>query len=173
MARTRKVKPKRCPPAIADGIKTQAEVEPIRRSAEQKPKKRIKHVRIPNRRRKRKKKPVLLEEVELRPDPLPSAMPVQRWTTKSRKLHNEMKERMVKMGPWVKETKKRLRKAVRKLERELERKRKRYPRRYLSNGGLGEASQLQGQSERKETAGASSSGTEARIPEGQEEQTCS
>ena len=176
MARTRKPRaprPKKCPPAVAGGIRTTADVEPIKRKAKDKPQARVKHTPIPNRRKKRAKKPPVDVFDELMNYAEPAEVKeIPKWTTKSVRLHNEAKERRAKNQAWVEATSKRLSAARKKLDKALETKRKRRPRRRVRDvdGGPSEAQQLPSQETGKETPGASSPGTQTRKAKGSPEQ---
>ena len=85
---TRSKKVKACPPAIAKGITTTAEVKPMKRPRGQGPRK-IKKGPIPKKRKSRVKKWVD-EDVDKKPK-RPNHLP---WTTKSRRILNEQKDLM-------------------------------------------------------------------------------
>lgn len=143
MARKRKIKTKICPPAKADGIKTTADVKPFRRRANQKPKKRIKYGHP--RKNRRRRKTIKVSDVVITNDPLPSKLPVQPWTTRSRKIQNDNKERAAKRRSKLSNTKSRLHTVVKKLKRDEKKQRERRPRRRLRdllNGGQSETQEL-------------------------------
>lgn len=85
---TRSKKVKDCPPAIAKGVKTTAEVKPIKRPRGQGPRK-IKKGPIPKKLKRRVKK--WADEEDDKKPKRPNHLP---WTTKSRRILNEQKDRM-------------------------------------------------------------------------------
>ncbi len=111
-----KVKP--CPPALAKGIETTAEVKPIKRPRGQGPRK-IRKGPIPKKLKRRVKKwkdDPADDKKPKRPNHLP-------WTTKSRRILNEQKERMRRRKRLSPDTKKRLeaanKRSVKRLRRRL------------------------------------------------------
>ncbi len=113
-AKTAKVKI--CPPAIAKGIKTTAKVQPIKRPRGQGPRKRIRKNPMSKKRQRKTNKRAYLD---LAVDDKPKEPFVhQRWTTFSRKILNEKKDRMARRKRLSATTKKRLEAAnKRKLKR--------------------------------------------------------
>ena len=88
---SKKVKVKPCPPAIAKGVKTTTEVKPIKRPRGQGPRKLIKkRPRLKKRKGRTKKWADLDPTVDNKPK-RPNHLP---WTTKSRRILNEKKDRM-------------------------------------------------------------------------------
>ena len=111
----KKVKTKQCPPAIAKGVKTTAEVKSIKRPRGQGPRKMIrKGPKLKKRQRKTSKRVYLdlaVDDKPKRPNHLP-------WTTFSRRILNEKKDRMARRKRLSATTKKRLEAAnKRKLKR--------------------------------------------------------
>ena len=101
----KKVKTKQCPPAIAKGVKTTAEVKPIKRPRGQGPRKLIKKGPRPKKRKGRVKKWIDQEPVTSNKPKRPNHLP---WTTKSRRILNEQKDRMLRRKRLSPSTKKRL-----------------------------------------------------------------
>ena len=91
-AKSKKVKITICPPALAKGVKTTAEVKPIKRPRGQGPHKIRKHPGPKKRQRKTNKRTYL----DLSVDDKPKGPPTRRWTTFSRKILNEKKDRMAR-----------------------------------------------------------------------------
>ena len=104
--KAKKAKIKLCPPAIAKGVKTTAKVKPIKRPRGQGPRKLIrKGPKLKKRQRKTSKRVGL----DLATDDKPKEPFVhQRWTTYSRRILNEKKDRMARRKRLSTSTKKRL-----------------------------------------------------------------
>ena len=104
--KVKKDKVKTCPPAIAKGIKTTAEVKPIRRPRGQGPRKLVKKHHGPKkRRRKTSHQTTLVLEVDYKPK---EPFVHRRWTTFSRKILNEKKDKMARRKRLSISTRKRL-----------------------------------------------------------------
>ena len=107
--KAKKVKVKPCPPAIAKGVKTTTEVKPIKRSRGQGPHKLIKKGPRPKKRKGRTKKWVDLDPTVDNKPKRPNHLP---WTTKSRRILNEKKDRMAHRKRLSPATRKKLQKEI-------------------------------------------------------------
>ena len=116
---TRKTKVKPCPPAIAKGIKTSAEVKPIKRPRGQGPRKLARKSPIPKKRKGRVKK---WKDPDLEVDKKPKRPNHLPWTTKSRRILNEQKDRMRRRKRLSPATKKRLEAANKRSMKRLRRR---------------------------------------------------
>ncbi len=103
--KTKKTKIKPCPPAIAKGVKTTAEVKPVKRPRGQGPRKLIKKGSRLKKQKGRTKKWVDLDPTVNTKPKRPNHLP---WTTKSRRILNEQKDRMARRKRLSVATKKRL-----------------------------------------------------------------
>jgi hypothetical protein len=99
------VKVKICPPAIAKGVKTTAEVKSIKRPRGQGPRKLIRKNPEPKKRHRKASKQTYLD---ITTDDKPKRPQHLRWTTFSRKILNEKKDRMARRKRLSTATKKRL-----------------------------------------------------------------
>ncbi|KKK68888.1 hypothetical protein LCGC14_2939550 [marine sediment metagenome] len=117
--RSKKTKVKSCPPAIADGIKTTAEVKPIKRPRGQGPRKLIKKGPRLKKKKGRTKKWIEPEPVVSNKPKRPNHLP---WTTKSRRILNEQKDRMARRKRLSVNTKKRLEAANKRRMKRLRRR---------------------------------------------------
>ncbi len=118
--KAKKVKVKICPPAIAKGIKTTAKVKSIKRPRGQGPRKLIrKGPKLKKRQRKTSKRVGL----DLATDDKPKEPFVhQRWTTFSRRILNEKKDRMARRKRLSISTKRRLEAADKRKLKKLRRR---------------------------------------------------
>ena len=103
--RSKKTKVKTCPPTIAEGVKTTAEVKPIKRPRGQGPRKLIKKGPRLKKRKGRTKKWVDQEPVVSNKPKRPNHLP---WTTHSRRIFNEKQDRKARRKRLSVNTKKRL-----------------------------------------------------------------
>jgi hypothetical protein len=117
--RSKKTKVKNCPPAIADGVKTTAEVKPIKRPRGKGPRKLIKKGPRLKKRKGRAKKWVEQEPVVSNKPKRPNHLP---WTTKSRRIFNEKQDRRARRKRLSPSTKKRLEAANKRKMKRLRRR---------------------------------------------------
>ena len=103
--KTKKTKVENCPPAIAMGVKTTAEVKPIKRPRGQGPRKLMKKIPKVKKRKGRTKKWVDLDPIDDTKPKRPIHLP---WTVKSRRILNEQKDRMIRRKRLSTSTRKRL-----------------------------------------------------------------
>ncbi len=117
--RSKKVKSKICPPAIAKGIKTTAEVKPIKRPRGQGPRKRIRKNPMSKKRQRKTSKRVDLDLVVDDKPKRPNHLP---WTTFSRKILNAEKDRMLRRKRLSISTRKKLETANKRKLKKLRRR---------------------------------------------------
>ncbi len=119
ITKAKKVKVKICPPATAEGIKTTAEVKPIKRPRGQGPRKIRKKPEPKKRKRKTNKRTYLDLVVDDKPK---EPFRHQRWTTYSRKILNEKKDRMARRKRLSANTRKKLETANKRKLKRLQRR---------------------------------------------------
>ena len=118
--KTKKAKTQICPPATAKGIKTTAEVKPIRRPKGQGPRKLIRKNPKPKKRQRKINKQVdLVLAVDYKPK---KPFVHRRWTTYSRKILNDKKDKMARRKRLSATTKKRLEAANKRKMKRLRRR---------------------------------------------------
>lgn len=117
--KSKKTKIKPCPPAIAKGVKTTAEVKSVKRPRGKGPRKLIKKGPKLKKRKGRTKKWVDLDPAVNTKPKRPNHLP---WTTKSRRILNEKKERMARRKRLSPATKKRLEAANKRRIKRLRRR---------------------------------------------------
>ena len=117
--KAKKTKIKPCPPAIAKGVKTTAEVKPVKRPRGQGPRKLIKKGSKLKKRKGRTKKWIDREPAVSNKPKRPNHLP---WTTKSRRILNEQKDRMARRKRLSLTTKKRLEAANKRRMKRLRRR---------------------------------------------------
>ena len=116
---SKKTKVEDCPPAIAEGVKTTAEVKPIKRPKGKGPRKLIKKKPRLKKKKGRTKKWVDPEPAVSTKPKRPNHLP---WTTKSRRIQNERKDRMARRKRLSPATKKRLEAANKRRMKRLRRR---------------------------------------------------
>lgn len=117
--RSKKTKVENCPPALAGGIKTTAEVKPIKRPRGKGPRKLTKKSPKLKKRKGRTKKWIDPDLVANTKPKRPNHLP---WTTKSRRLFNEKQDRRARRKRLSPAVKKRLEAADKRRMKRLRRR---------------------------------------------------